>query len=237
MAEQPAQRRRLPDTVKNGTVDELLKLADENKDDALVRTVCLYRAALLSYNQKKYETTIKILESMDEKERQTDSEFWEQARAESAGLLAYAQCQKDDFQNCLRTLQDTPSSIRAFAQVIFVKQYPGDNESNYSFRVETLDDARKNFIKSEKPFMEKSGYWFLLVKSYADHKLLTEASEVFKEITKSFNSSVPEDSGNQPEISSQAVVTAFSPALLEAQEIIVFDAVNSIDDSKSRHKY
>ncbi len=234
LAEQSAQRRQIQDTIKSGTVEELLKLADENKDDPLVRTAYLYRAALLSYSQKKYEITIEILESMNENERQANLEFWEQARAESAGFLAYVQLQKDDLQSSYKTLQDTPSLIRPFAQVVFLKQFPENESSNYSLRAETLNETRKNFIASEKSFAEKTNYWFSLIKLYSSLKLQAEAAEVFKEIVKASNTASEENSNGQDEIKSNMISSSFSANLFEKQETTVLNTVGLIREYKAR---
>lgn len=219
---------------KELNIEELLSLADDNKDDPTVRIGYLTKAVSLANNQKKYALVIKIVDSLTDKELAGDAEFWEQMRYDAAGNLAYLQYQESNNQGALKTLQNVPAQYRLFAQVVFVKQFSPKETSSYSFQVDVLNDARKSFIASEKPFAEKSDYWFTLVKFYSKHKLYTDASDVFREVVKAFNNSISEKETNQTQISSGAIAGAFSPTLLETQENKIFETVNLINEPKSR---
>ena len=104
----------------------------------------------------------------------------------------------------------------------------------FSFRIEVLDKARQEFIKSELPFTEKSYYRFLLAKFYSTHNLQVQASGVFREIVQEFNKSHSENKDGNIQIDSAEIMSTFSPTLLEAQESPIFETVGLISQSKSR---
>ena len=131
-------------------------------------------------------------------------------------------------------MQNIPAAYRPFAQMVFVLQFSPKDDSSYGYRVEVLDQARKGFVKSEKPFALKSSYWFQLVKIYSSNRLQTEAAAVFKEIINGFNISFSEKQVNQIQIDSESITKVFSPSLLEAQDNSLFETVALLNDSKSR---
>jgi len=215
-------------------IDELLSLADKNKDNFLLRTAYLTKAGILANNQKKYAIVLKIVNSLTEEDLATDPEFWQALRFDAAGNLAYLQFQENDLESMRKTLQDVPASYQPFARMIFIQQLPSDDVSNYSFRVRVLDEIRQNFIQSERPFTEKSNSWFQLVKIYSKHNLEAQAADVFKEIVKSYNDFIAEEKDTKTQIDSSEIISAFSPELIEAQENSIFQTVSVINEPQSR---
>ena len=218
---------------KELSIEELLSLADENKDNPLVRLGYLNKAIILAGNRKEYAVVIKIVNSLTAEEIAENPEFWEEMRYDAAGNLAYQQYKAGDFQGALKTLQDIAAPYRPFAQIVFVIQFPLEDTSAESFLIGVLNDARAGFLKSEKPFAQKSAYWFLLIKFYSDHKQPNDASEVYREIVKSYNDSLKPENG-QTQIDSESVGRVFSPTLIESQENSLFETTNLIGESKSR---
>lgn len=228
-------------SLKTSSIDELLKLADEARDDFNIRGAYLFKAALSANQQKKYALSIKILENMNEKERELFAEDWEELRHDSAAGLAYIQLKDDDFAGALETLQNVPDKLRPLAQVGFMLSISPEGPSTYSFGLEQLKDARRGFIKSELPFTRKAPYWLNLIKLYSNNKLQTEAAEVFREIAASFNSAL---SNNNPAATSIAsdqlisdakrIIPTLSPAFLEAHENLILESVNSLKHEKPR---
>lgn len=231
---QSPQWQSLQDTIKASTVEDLLKMADEQKDNPLLRIAYLYRAALLSYNEKRYELAIKILDGMNEKERLDDLEFWEDIRSSSAGFLAFVRYTEGDHQGWRKVLQDTPSPIRAFAQFGFIKQFPFDDSLSYSIRVEVLKEMQRNLIRSDLPIRRKVSYWFQSIRILANHKFGDDASDVFKDIVNAFNDAVYDKKDGKLEISRTHVNTAFTPEFLETQDSRIYEIVTFIRDPHSR---
>lgn len=155
-------------------------------------------------------------------------------RYEAAGLLAYLQYKDKDIQSALKTLEDTPSPIRPFAQTVFGTQFLLNNNPDYNFLIQIIDKARDGFIKSEEPFTKKSDYWFQLIKIYSNFKLQGEAAAVFKEIIKAYNNAASEDENNPNQINSAKISAVFSDSLLEAQDNVIFNTTQSINEIESR---
>lgn len=231
---QPLKQQSLQETIKASTVEELLKLADEQKDESLLRIAYLYRAALLAYEEKRFALAIKILDGMDEKEKLNDLEFWEDLRSSSAGFLAFVLYKEGDHQGWRKVLQDTPLSIRAFAQFGFIKQFPRADNLSYSIRVEVLRDASKQLVKSDKSFSRKSGYWFRLIEQFAKLELYDDASDVFKDISNAFNTEARDNQNKNLEINRDKVSSSFTPELLQTQDSRLAEIINSINKPRSR---
>ena len=219
---------------KDLNIQELLDLADESKDNPIVRMGYLTKAVILANNQKKYALVIKIVNSLTKEDLAEDAEFWEQMRYDASGNLAFIQFKEGDLQNFDKTLEDVPTAYRPFAQMVFVLQFPAEDKSSYSHQIEVLNNARTGFIKSEKPFTLKSDYWFQLVKLYSKHKLNEDASGVFREIIKAYNLTLSEKEHNQTLIASGIIASVFSPTFLETQENSIFETVNLANEPTSR---
>ena len=225
---------KLEKPAKELDIQGLLDIADENKDNPIIRLGYLTKAVLLASNQKKYALVIKIVNSLTKEEMETDEEFWEQMRYDASGNLAFIQYKEGDLQNSDKTLADVPAAYRSFAQMVFVLQFPAEDKSSYNHRIEVLNNARTGFIKSEKPFTLKSDYWFQLVKLYSKHKLNEDASDVFREIIKAYNLTPTEKENNQTLISSGIIASVFSPTFLETQENSIFETVTLANEPTSR---
>ncbi|HXG84733.1 MAG TPA: hypothetical protein VNI84_11960 [Pyrinomonadaceae bacterium] len=234
LANQNTIIKEVDEAFASGSIEELLSKADEEKENANLRGAYLFKAILLAMEQKKYALVIKILDGMSKEDRERDVQFWEEMRYESAGGLASIQIKENDLAGAVRTLNDVPTSILPFAQVISAKECAARNAQTYGFCVETLNNAQRSFIKSEKPFAEKIGYWLFAVKLFAQLKLNNEAAETFQEIAKGFNKSISEKELNAPIISSERIASIISADLLEAQENSLFESANLINEPKIR---
>lgn len=224
----------LADPANSFDIDELLSLAEKNKDNFLLRIAYLTKAAILANNQEKYALVLKIVNGLTEEDLASDEEFWQSLRYNAAGNLAYIQFQEGNSQIALRTFQYVPQDYQPFAGMIFINKFSLEDNSSYGFRVKVLEEIRNGFLESERPFTEKSNYWFQLIKIFADYKLETQASEVFKEIVKSYNEFIFKQKENKTQIESNEILTAFSATLLEDQENSIFETVGLISESKSR---
>lgn len=216
-------------------IDEILKLADEAKGDPKIRAYYLFRAAALADEQKKYKIAAEILDNMSKEERENDAEFWEELRYTVASGYAYQQYQEQDFSGAIRTLEAVPAANRGYAKVGFALKFSTKDTTAREFVLERVKDARADFIKSEKPFAEKSGFWFQIVKLYSNYSMPADAAEAFKEIVKDFNKSLSDNKvKNKPVIKSETITAVISPDLLEAQDHSLFESVSLIQDEKSR---
>lgn len=231
---QSAQTQALTDTIRNSTVEELLKLADEHKDEPLLRTAYLYRAALLAHEEKRYALSITVLETMDEKERSSDIDFWEDLRSGAASHLAFEKYTAEDVQGANKVIADVPDPIEPFAQFGLVTLFPVDDAASLPFRIEVLSEARKNFLRSDKTFARKASYWFRLVGLFSDVGLQQDAADTFREVVKAFNADQSEKSATQIEISPEMVSGSFSPKLLEAMDSSILETVRLINKPQSR---
>ncbi|HQU81842.1 MAG TPA: hypothetical protein PKY59_01880 [Pyrinomonadaceae bacterium] len=216
-------------------VDELLKLADESQDDVKVRAYYLFRAANLANNQEKYKIATQILDGMTDEEKNTDSAFWDELRYTVAAGLAFQQYKEQDFQGADRTLEQVAIKNRPFAKIGFALKFSPNDISAREFIIENIAETRKELPKSEKNFAEKSPFWFLLIKIYANYSLMAESAEVFREIVSDFNKSYFEkESKNETKISSNQIISVFSSNLIESQDNSLFEIANIIKDEKSR---
>lgn len=228
-------------SLKTSNIDELLKLADEAENVPNVRGAYLFKAALSANQQKQYPLSIKILESMGEKEREIFADDWEELRHDSAAGLAYAQFKDDDFAGALETLKNVPDKLRPLAQVGFMLNISPEDAPTFSFGVEQLNNTRRGFIKSELPFTKKVSYWLNLVMLFSKYKLHTEAAEVFREIAASFNSALSDDKPAANSIASdlliseaKRIIPALSPTFIEAYENSLLESVGSLKQEKPR---
>lgn len=219
---------------KDLDIEELLDVADENKNNRLVRIGYLTKAVLLANVQKKYALVLKIVDNLSEEELAEDRDFWEEMRYDAAGNLAYIQFRDGDLQSSNKTLEDISTAYRPFAQTVFVIKSASEDKANYSYQVGVLNNAEKGFIKSEKPFGLKLNYWLQLVKLYSKYKLYNQAAETFREIIKSYNNALSEKESSQIQLDSATITAVFSPALLEAQENSIFETANSVSETTSR---
>lgn len=216
------------------SIEELLKLADEADDDLRIRTYYLLRAISLANDKKQYKIATKILESMKQEEREIDLDFWETLRYTIASGFAYQLYQEQDVAGAIDTLEDVPLDNRAFAKVGFVLKFSAKDLSARNFCLERIQEAEKEFIKSEKSFAEKSNFWFQIIKIYSNYDLQTEASKTFEEIVKEFNKDISENSKSKSSITSEAISKVVSPELLEIQDNFLFQTSDLINDRESR---
>ncbi len=227
------QSQGLSDKLKNATVEELLKLADEHKDDPTLRTAYLYRAALLSHEEKRYELTITILEGMNKDERNSDPDFWDELRASAASHLAFEKYESDEIQGSRKVLADVPEPIKPFAQYGFVKLFPANDVASLPLRSDVLKEARKNFIRSNKPLIRKCSYWLRLVGLLSATGLQTEAAGTFRDLVKTFNTEI-EGKTEKLEITREMAEGSFPPELVESAESSLAESVRLLNDPASR---
>ncbi len=214
------------------TIERLLSLADESKNDTNIRSLYLFRAANLANDQKKYKIATEILSGMSKAEIETDKEYWADLSVEVASGLAYQLFQEQDLSGSIRVLDAVPSDFKAIAKVLFVNQFNPSDLTAREFCVERLREAEKEFQKSEEPFAEKVGYWMKVVKTLSSYKMFNEASESFKDIVKAFNKSdfVNESDGD-------GLSYIFSTEFFESQELSILDSVSNLSNAKNRVAY
>lgn len=238
LSEQTDSNRKLSSTgvsqSAQNSVEELLKLADEADDDLGIRTYYLLRAVSLANDKKQYKIATKILEDMNQEERESDLEFWETLRYTVASGFAYQLYKEQDVAGAIERLNDVPLENRAFAKVGFVLKFSAKDLSARSFCLERIQEAEKEFIKSEKTFAEKSDFWFQIIKIYSNYDLHTKASETFEEIVKEFNKDNSENPKSESSITSVSISSVISPELLEIQDNFLFQTSDLINDKESR---
>jgi hypothetical protein len=220
--------------VKNN-IEELLSLADEAKDEPKLRNYYLMRAASIANDQKKYKIAVDILDGMSKEERAIDAEYWEDLRVTVAAGFAYQQFQEQNTGGAIRALEAVDTESRAFAKVGFALKISPKDLSAREFSLEKIREARADFIKSEKPFAQKAGYWLQIIKLYSNYQLYSEASETFREIVKAFNNSLSDDKA-QIYDGFERVNSVISVSLLETQDNQILESVNLLKDDSSRMK-
>jgi hypothetical protein len=214
------------------TIESLLNLADEAKNDLNIRSYYLFRAAYLANEQKKYKIATEILSGMSKAEIETDQDDWADLSVEVAAGLAYQLFQEQDLSGSIRVLDAIPTDYKAVAKILFVSQFKASDLTAREFCIERLREAEKDFQKSEKPFAQKAGYWMKVVRIFSSYKMYNEASESFKEIVKAFNKSdyVTESDGD-------GLSYIFSNEFFESQESSILDAVSNLSNPKNRIGY
>lgn len=217
------------ETIKKGTIEELLKLADEAKDDLQVRSFYLFRAVSLASDQEKYKLAIEILGNMTKEEQQTDPEFWEDLQVTVTAGLAYQQFKENDPTAATRTLGSLPTKNRAFGEIGFIRKFSPENIDSQDICIALLREAAKDIARSENTFEQKSGYWFQIVKLFANYKMYDHASETLKDVFLAFNKSETPSM-----LAAERLTPIVSPAFFEAQESSILNAVNLIDQNRSR---
>jgi hypothetical protein len=217
------------EAIKKGTVEELLDLAKEAKEDTKLRSFYLLRAVSLANDLKQYKRALEILGGMTEEERKTDSDFWEELQVTVASGFAYDQFKNNDSPGAIKTLESVSLENRAFAKIGFVKKFSPENVGSQEFCISQIIEANRDIVRSEKSFDEKAGYWFQIVKTFADYKIYDSASETLKDIFVSANKSKPPVT-----FSIDRIKSILSPAFLENQEESIANAVNLIENGSSR---
>lgn len=222
------------DQTEASSVEELIKLADEAKDNLKNRTYYLFRAVALANDQKIYRIGIEILNGMSKQERATDIEFWDTLRYSSAGGLAFQQLEEGDPAAATDTLNAVPSNTRSFAKVGFAFRCSTKDIGSREFCIGKIDEAVSDFPKSDKLLAEKYRFWLLTIKLYAEYGQLSSASASFEALVKRLNVDLAERKDNSFHLATDESPIAISAELLESQEQTLLKAVDLLDDSSSR---
>lgn len=231
-----ADRKFAPTNLQNSdSIDELLSLADETKNDVKARAYYLFRASSLANTKKNYKRGIEILERMTKEERETDTVFWDELRYTLASGLAFQQVQTQGLAGARQTLEQVPAANRAFAKIGFALKFSPKDDSYRPFVTERIKEARVDLITLDKEFNEKRGFWFRLMGIFSDYGMPTDASETFEEIIKGLNRSFSDKNPkNNASINSDMIKTAISARLFESQEFTLLETVSRIEEVNSR---
>ncbi len=221
------------DPTNGLTIDDLLKLANEQKENHPLRAIYLTRAGLLARDQEKYATSIKVLDGMTEKERNIDENLWDDLRADVSSRFAFALRKGGDELEATRILQNTPASIRAFARLGFLKR-SGAVASGDQFIEDVLNAAVVEIVKAEKPLPRKLVYWFGLIEWAGKRGFADIAVNMLRDLANSFNSSLSEKSMADFEIRPIDIGNPFSEKILIDQDAKLFDNIGRISKPRSR---
>ena len=222
------------DRAEAGSVEELIKLADEAKDNLKTRTYYLFRAVSLANDQKLYQIGIDILEGMSKQERETDIPFWDTLRYSIAGGLAFQQLEESNLSGATDTLNRVPSNIRSFAKIGFAFRCSSKNINTRNFCGGKMDEALSDFPKSDKSLQEKYRFWLITVKLYSVYEQPAAASASFEALVKSLNSDLAERKENSFHLASEDAPFVISAELLESQEQTLLKAADLLEDQTSR---
>jgi len=228
-------------TDASNDVDELLKRADELRDSGL-RASYLFKAALAANQQKNFAKSIEILEKMNDDERKSNPDFWQELRWEAGANLAVARFKEGDFAGANQILKEIPDPLRPHGQITFALQFSPNDLTSYQVCVDLLNDARRGIVKSDLPFARKSNYWLNLIKLFSNYKMSREATETLREVVTGFNSSrsdvndAPQNTAmaNRLIADSKRILPGFSLSLLETDESSVVESISLLKDENAR---
>lgn len=223
----------LPNDPSMNTVEGLLKLADEAKEDIDLRSRLLLRAVSLANKEQKYKLATQILDNMSEEEKKVDKDFWTVLRYTVAAGWAYQQYADGDVAGADRTLEAVDSDTRPFSKIGFVLKFKSNNDDSKAFCLVKLDEADKELDKSGRPFVERTAFWLQVVKLYSSFDQHLRAAEVFQSFAKAFNKAAS-DKKAIPQIKSAEIVGAVSPRFLAAYDLTLFAAVGVIEEPDAR---
>ncbi|MGI8812113.1 MAG: hypothetical protein ACR2IH_06245 [Pyrinomonadaceae bacterium] len=222
------------DSAEANTVEGLIKLADNSKDNLERRTYYLFRAVSLANDQKLYRIATEILENMSGEEQAIDREFWDTLRYTVASGYAFQQLKENDLSGAMKTLDRVPLNTRAFAKIgLALKCAPKDTVTR-EFCVSVIDDAMTDFAKTDKSSSEKYGFWLKAVKIYSDYGQNRSANSAFEAIAKEFNKDIADKKTADFHITSEAVMSVITADFLESHDQSLLQSADLLADQTSK---
>lgn len=216
--------------IKTGTIEELLKLADQAGSNSGLRAHYFYRAIALAHEKEKFQTGLDILEKMTKEERGTDPGFGDELRVLLASGLAYQKYRAGDVSGADRTLDALPENERVLGKIVFVQRFNADDDDDArDFCLQMLKEAGSQLERSEKPFDDKAEFAFLIVGQLSRFGAHDRAMDSLKELFVAMNRSA-----KRYRLTIARTTSTITPEFLEAQENSLLSAALTISENNSR---
>jgi len=236
----PLAQQRVDDSLGNQrlqTVDDLLKAADAAQD-AKVRTVYQFRAALLAKEKNDLDRALKILDSMSPESRKFTGGTWEAYRWDWAALSALRHLKNADVYGMRLVINAVPPDLQPFAKLAFVSRLPPNRDKETDPTLEFLNDVRTGLRRSSLPSDEKTGAYLGLLPLTLKYQP-SEAIAVLKEAVEALNNAeqVRDKSASNNEssnLSGSGFAKSLPASLLEMDEFAVKEVVASITSPETR---
>lgn len=151
-----------PDYTTASTVDELLDAAKAAKT-VRDRDRYLLKAVHTAADKKDFERAIKILDSLDEENRERLKDSWESLRWSFASELACSRLSNGDQTGMNSVVQGTPANLRAFVNISLASTCKAASEEAQI--LELMTAARRELGKADKSSQADS--YLSLVRLYA----------------------------------------------------------------------
>ncbi|HKR60207.1 MAG TPA: hypothetical protein VJS64_10780 [Pyrinomonadaceae bacterium] len=230
----PVAQQHLDDATRDvplNTVDDLLKAADDAKDEK-VRTIYLYKAASLARQRNDFDRALSILDSMSSESREFMGGAWESYRWDWAASSALSHLKNGDVYGMRLIINAVPAPLQPFALIAFLDRLPANRNKDTDPTLEFLTDARIGLSRSSVPDTEKSYWYFGLLRLVVQYQPI-EATAVLNDAVAALNraegAKEKDTSNNRDEALSEPQFVKTLPALLfEMDEFVVKGAVASI---------
>lgn len=215
-------------------IDQLLKLADDSKDNLQLRAYYLFRAVSLANDQGKYRLATEILARMSDDERNVDPEYWDTLRYTIASGWALQQIDETDLIGARQTLESVPADSRPLAKVGFAIKCKSANSSFRQFCLERLSEARDELMRSGKSFNEKSSYWLHAIRILWSFGLEKDATDTLADYVKAYNKESEKSNNEHALINYREFGSIISANFFIARESQILQAVQEVKDAESR---
>ncbi|KXK02216.1 MAG: hypothetical protein UZ17_ACD001001586 [Acidobacteria bacterium OLB17] len=216
------------------TVEMLLRLADQEKDDSDKRGYYLIRAASLANDQEKYEQATKILEGMTQAEIQPSRMFWEILRYTVASRLAYKLLDQSDFAGALAVLDKVPEAIRPLARIGLGMVCSSDMITVQQVCADQMELGARDLYKPSKHLESALMLGMEAVQKLGKFGRPTEAIKLFDLIVR-FTNSVNSDRKEYPvQITRETFDSAIDASFLSRYDQSILSSIGNLDDTESR---
>lgn len=173
---------------------------------------------------------------MSAAERKLEVEQWTVLRYTVAAGWSHEQYSNGDTGRAKRILDAVEIDTRPFSKVGFVLRFKSHDADSTAFCIPLLNDAEKELRKSERPFSEKSLFWFQIMKQHSVFNQYVDAATAFESFVKDLNTEVTRAEKSQPKrpFALSGFGNTIPPKLLRDQYQTLVAASDSVGSSSIR---
>ena len=212
------------------TVEELLRAASETRNQS-DRVQYLAQAAQQAAAGKDFDHAIRILDSMEQADKEFLGDGWGNWRWDYSASSACGYRKSENFQTMNKVIDDTPLKLRGFVRTFLASNC--EAFTSQAEKIALMESARKDLERAEIPDRPR---WFMsLVRVYIKFSLET-APEVLTQAVASINRAPSLGKDECPTIMKPTVLShpilldqyKLPATLLEADEARVLNTIRSV---------
>lgn len=225
---------RTPNSSTETSIEELLALADEVKDNIDLRVYFLLRAVSLANSKKLYERGLKILESMSQEEKGIDQEFWKELQYTLTAGLAFKVFRGDDSYQAQILLNGLPEATRPLGKVAFLLQFDRNELTSCEICSALIRESSVEIARSDHAFKRKYPYWFRIVDAQAAFSDNLGAIDTLAALFKAFENSTNHEEAIPPSTFAKNVQNTLHASLIDSYFSSILDMVSARSDLPTR---